>query len=365
MLKAYILTNTLKSGGAEKQSLLLANALRPEFETLLIVYYGSEYDEKFREYVLNNSINVLWLNGSHVSKLVKLYQLFRKNKNSVVFSYLATTNLINGIIGWLSGIKLKIGGIRNEKLSPKKFFIQKFLHNYLLDCTVFNNYKGRESLGSRGFRLDRAKVIHNCIETSLPYLKPVQNEKEIVIASLGRFVEQKDYFTALDAIAILKEQLNHLNSEISIRYHIGGYGVLEDEIRKYITQKGLEQVVNITINPSDISGFLSNAQVFLSTSLFEGLSNSIMEALLYSLPVIATNVGDNEYLVVPGQTGFLAATGDAPAIADALLQLVLGKTLREEMGEKAQSHIRENFSVESFKQKHIHLIQQLNNEKKA
>jgi glycosyltransferase involved in cell wall biosynthesis len=58
--------------------------------------------------------------------------------------------------------------------------------------------------------------------------------------------------------------------------------------------------IKIFINPANIPDILNECDIYLSTSLFEGLSNSIMEAMVAGLPVIATDVGDNKYLVKDG-----------------------------------------------------------------
>ena len=68
----------------------------------------------------------------------------------------------------------------------------------------------------------------------------------------------------------------------------------------------LEKEVTILINPPNIHDILKSCDIYLSTSLFEGLSNSIMEAMSTGLPVIATDVGDNRYLLRMDTTGILS-----------------------------------------------------------
>ena len=68
-------------------------------------------------------------------------------------------------------------------------------------------------------------------------------------------------------------------------------------IRNWVKENDLENIINIYLNPDNVQKFISTADIYFSTSIFEGTSNSIMEALNWSLPVVATNVGDNEYLI--------------------------------------------------------------------
>ena len=102
-----------------------------------------------------------------------------------------------------------------------------------------------------------------------------------------------------------------------------------------------------------------------STSIFEGTSNTIMEAMSYSLPDVATNVGDDNRLVIEGETGFLTQPKDVSALADRLEQLILSPEKRNSMGAKGYQHIKENYSVDKFQQRYFELIESLLNEKKA
>jgi glycosyltransferase involved in cell wall biosynthesis len=357
--KVFILTNSLKSGGAEKQSILLAKALQEYYDTTLIVYYGLEYDDKLKDLAADSKIKIIWMKGSHPAKVLSIFRLLKGDKNSVVFSFLLTSNLLNAIVGGLAGTRIRIGGIRNERLSPWKLIIQKILHNYLLTVSVFNNFKGMELLCAKGFRRSKAQVVHNCILIQQPQGNSIHDDNTVVIASLGRFVEQKDYFTALDAINKLNQKLSRSGKESTIRYKIGGYGPLEKKIREYTHSINLDYLTDIEINPSNISSFLSSADIFLSTSLFEGLSNSIMEAMENSLPVVATRVGDNEYLIKDGKTGFLSQIKDSDEIADNLFALVTNKELRRNLGASGYKHLLEYFSFEAFREKYLNLIDHL------
>ena len=169
------------------------------------------------------------------------------------------------------------------------------------------------------------------------------------IITVGRFVEQKDYETAIKAISLLKDRL--------FRFLIVGYGDLEDDVRKWVNLYHIEDVTIIYINPLNTQELIKSADVYLSTSLFEGTSNSIMEAMNWSLPVVATNVGDNSYLVQEGQSGFLHSIGDAEGIANSLEKFLGNSELRKRMGERGNRILREQYSMEQFEKRYIDLIE--------
>jgi len=357
----FILANTLKSGGAEKQSIYLANALKDHYKVVLIVYYGDQTDPRMLALLEKNAYRVLKLKCNHFSKLLQLYRLFSHDKNAVIISYLFTTNVINAVIGKIAGLKIRIGGMRNSQYPPLKFFCQKLVCNHFLTCAIFNNAKGLEDLTSRGFRPEKSILIHNAIVFQND---PVCREQKdpVNILSVGRFIDQKDYITAFDAVAKLIHEKNLSND---VRYLIIGHGELEDELKTYVRQKGLEDHVEFVINPPSVDPYYRKADIFLSTSIFEGLCNTIMEAMEASLPVVATNVGDNDKLVTDGRTGFLTPVKDVRAISEKLFALYDNHDLRLQMGTNGYHHLKDNFSLETFREKYMTLIERLSNEIKA
>jgi glycosyltransferase involved in cell wall biosynthesis len=358
--KVFILTNTLLKGGAEKQSILLANTLSKDYPTTIIVYYGDFYDMSLIDLIDKASVSIVFLKGWHIKKIFNLFKLFIKNRNSVIFSYLATTNIINGVLGYLTKVKLRIGGIRNSKISYLKKIVQRFIHNHLLSATIFNNKNGFDNLIQQGFKANKSYVIPNYIDINKNTNEYKKKKNYVNILTVARFVKQKDYQTSIEAFNLLLDRLR--NKNINVIYNIVGFGELEDKIRKWIREKNLTENIFITINPSNITNYFQQADIYLSTSIFEGLSNSIMEAMAHSLPVVATNVGDNGRLVQNGETGFLVTIKDVESIAFCLEKLVISNDLRYRMGIKGYKFISENYSEEKFKERYHNLLKALLNE---
>lgn len=359
--KLIILANTLKSGGAEKQSIYLANALKDHYQVTLIVYYGDQFDPRMVALLEENAYHILKLKGNHFSKLFQLYKLFSQEKKAIIISYLFTTNVINALVGKISGIKIRIGGMRSSQYSSLKFFLQKLICNHFLTCSIFNSVNGLENSSSRGFNIEKSILIHNAIVFKND---PINREQKdcVNILSVGRFIHAKDYFTAFDAVAKL---IHETNLPCKIRYLVIGHGELEDDLKSYVKHKGIEDYVEFIINPPSVDPYYWKADIFLSTSIFEGLCNTIMEAMECSLPVVATNVGDNDKLVKDGQNGFLSPIKDSKKISEHLFTLYSNHALRHKMGLKGYHHLKNNFSFEKFKDKYISLIERLINEYKT
>ena len=352
----YILTNTLLKGGAEKQSVLLAAVMGNKATVTLVSYYGELADPSLLALVEFYRINLIRLEGSHFRKCRYLISIFRANKNAIVFSYLATTNLLSAIFGKLTGVKFLIGGIRSDEIPKTKLIVQRFLHNHLLTYTIFNNYSGRNALIKSGFSRKKCKVIHNCIDLKMERFVRQINRQNINIVTIGRFVNEKDWYTAILSVKKLAEKITQAGLNIDVSYFLIGYGKLESDIRRWVSDTQLSKIIEIIINPPEIDKYLKQGDIYLSTSLREGLSNSIMEAMEYCLPIVATNVGDNCFLVEHGFNGFLTNTKDVGDISEKLFTLVGDPSLIGEMGKNSYEKLKNGFTMEIFRRNYLNLI---------
>jgi glycosyltransferase involved in cell wall biosynthesis len=279
------------------------------------------------------------LEGDFLRKFRNFLKVVRNQKASVVLSYLTLANIISGLSKLFIKDLVSIGGIRTEKLPFYKFFFEKLTHNYLNDATVFNNYSARDKFERRGFKSEKIFVIHNTIKV-YPAEAIESKSDETVIVSVSRFVKPKDFTTALYSI----KQVIETNGKRSLKYCIVGYGPLEEEIRSLVSMLDLKDHVEILLKPSNISEILRNSDIYLSTSLFEGLSNSIMEAMSAGLPVIGTDVGDNRYLIEDGYNGFIVPCMDVEIITERIRYLISNEEIRKEYGANSRLKIEKEFS---------------------
>jgi glycosyltransferase involved in cell wall biosynthesis len=345
-----IFVPSIKSGGAEKQAVLLARCLSVHYVVHFIVYHGEMAPFEPNVKILSECQHYTLLNlcGGHWNRIKQLYRILRDNKVECIFNYLTFCDVVGAAIGRLAGVNWIYNGIRNSRLPKGKLFAERFFHNFFVTATIFNCYSGSEFFQDHGFSNKKCLVIPN----GFPGIQnPVKRNLSDIprIITVGRFVQQKDYETAIRAISLLN---NHL-----FRFLIVGYGDLEQDVRKWVKQYHLEDVTTIYINPSNTQELIKSADIYLSTSLFEGTSNSIMEAMNWSLPVVATNVGDNSYLVQEGQSGYLTSIGDAEGIANSLRELLDDSELRNRMGERGNQILRELYSMELFEKRYVELIE--------
>jgi glycosyltransferase involved in cell wall biosynthesis len=353
MQRIFIFLPSLESGGAEKQSLILAKVLKSHYDVCIIILRGNRINNRNRKYLADHKIDHIPLQGILFTRLYKFYKLLKYQDINIIFAYLASCNFFAGIIGRIAGTDFVVGGIRNSVFSQHKLIVQKFLHNHLLDYSISNNYAGVDNLVDLGFNKNKFVVIPNCIEYNR---SPVNrnNQKILTILSVGRFVPQKDYYSSLLGIKYLIENL--LPVSIKIRYTIIGHGILYPSIKKWIAELNLDQCVDLITNPDNLDDYYEKSDIFLSTSIFEGFSNVIMEAMTFNLPIVATDVGDNRKLVQHGESGLIAKSKDFKDIAEKLYMLAKDEKLRENLGINGYNSVFKNYGVSSFKKSYMSFI---------
>ncbi|HQK70484.1 MAG TPA: glycosyltransferase [Bacteroidales bacterium] len=352
-----IFSKKLVKGGAEKQALMLAKLLTGKnLNVVIIVWDREKIDHAHLDFINNNSLKYFGLKGNPLRKFIRFNRILKKEDAFLILAYLTLANFLSGVIRIFNKHIYTVGGIRTEKLPFLKFIVEKFVHNKLNNATIFNNYSARNKFETRGFIPEKIFVIHNAI--SIPtYERQSWNSGEITIITVARYVDAKDFKTSLLAFAKLTEDHN----DSKIRYLLIGYGPLESSIRSLIRSYNLVDKVKLIINPPNVNDYYQNADIYLSTSLYEGLSNSLMEAMVAGLPIIATDVGDNSFLVKDGYNGYIVDIRDVTAIAMKLELLVRSEELRKRFGLNSRTLIKDEFSEDKLLINYLEIIKRYTN----
>lgn len=344
-----IFVKNLTSGGAEKQSVLLAKILSGYYQIHYIIFNGSKIHQKYMDLLKEDPrIQIQSFIGGHLSRYNEFVTYLQKNNIRVIFSYLTAANFYACMAGRKVNAKV-FTGLRNAQLPLLKCWADKLLTNSFAKKAISNSYSGKENFIAKGFKSEKIIVIPNCFEHIKDYTQKKRKDK-VHIITVGRFVPQKDYETAIHAIAELKKTYDN------IVFDIVGYGNMETQVRKWIRQYVIDDITTIYINPNNIAELLDQADIYISTSLFEGTSNSIMEAMNADLPIVATNVGDNGQLVQNQKNGFVTNKKDWKDIASKLAILIDNEELSLNMGKQSKLFLSNNYSVEQFRKSYLSIL---------
>jgi glycosyltransferase involved in cell wall biosynthesis len=143
------------------------------------------------------------------------------------------------------------------------------------------------------------------------------------------------------------------------RLVIVGDGPLAVQLKRAMTEKELEQSVQICGHQSDVAAILSTADIFALPSHWEGLSNTTLEAMACGLPVVSTKVSGSIELLEETGAGIIVPVGDMERFGQALVRLANDTKLRHAMGGVARRVVEERYSIETIAARHLELYSAL------
>jgi len=172
--------------------------------------------------------------------------------------------------------------------------------------------------------------------------KPHESDA-FVIVTTGRLSFEKGYIFALLACNDLKEKGK------LFEYHILGDGPDKPQIQYLIHELGLDNYVYLhgKVNSNEVRNFLTKAHIFLLPSIYEGISNAVLEAMAIGVPVITTNAGGMEEVVVNGINGTIVSRFDQKAIFNALITTMDHYDVALKMVEGAYETIQSNHQLKN------------------
>ena len=194
-------------------------------------------------------------------------------------------------------------------------------------------------------------LMHNGIDSNVvPVPSPsifLENGALFWIGLMANLTPVKRIDVFLKALALLREEFGVTDA----RALIIGDGPQRDELLKMSYDLGLQECVHFIGSIDNVYSFLQHLDVGVLCSDKEGLSNSILEYMACSLPVVATSVGGNTELVGKGN-GICVPPADPPALASALATLAQNKSLRLQLGQNSRKILESSYSWEKTMDKY-------------
>ena len=295
MAKIGLLITKLNGGGAERTAANLSS-LFDEYgeEVYLITFDGSNitypYKGKLIDLSLGINKNVFDAIKKNIKRIIKVKKIKKKYNLDVCISFLDTPNLVNVLSG---GKCKKIVSIRNYLSLEKPSFIRKQLIRFSsirADKTVCISKNGEYDMRNF-FKIKEKKLctIYNPVDIKslLTIEEDYTFDKEFSdyfnIVTMGRLTYQKGQWNLIYAIKDIVVQYP------KVRLYILGDGELKNELEELVKKLELEEHVFFLGFISNAHKFLRQCDLFVLTSLFEGLGNVLLEAMALGLPVISTD----------------------------------------------------------------------------
>jgi L-malate glycosyltransferase len=360
----FLMTNTLETGGTERQFVEITRALRADRVPVhlgCVRRTGAFADGlgEIAEFRLGGSLYGL----QSMRSRWRLRQHLRKLGVAVAHSFGFYTNLTLIPAARLAGIPAVIGSHRQlgDLLTSAQFHAQLAAFR-LCDRVVCNSRAAAERLLQTGLAERKVVVIGNALpkesfSTAVPALDRAENKIRIgMIARMN--AEYKNHRGFLRAAKLLSEKFPHLE------FVLVGDGPLRGELEKEAAKLGLWERVRFVGDRRDIPAVLASLDVSVVASASESLSNVMLESMAAAVPVVATAVGGNTELGSEGRA-VLVAANDNQALADGMERVVGDAALRSAMTRSAREFVHSKFSVEQVAQQYEELYAEVLEERRG
>ncbi len=345
---------SLETGGMENGVVNLVNNLDPLLFSFSICCLKKEGSLKGR---LKKDIAVHCLNkqkGISLFTFLKLTKIIRQEKADIVHTHGWGGGALYGIISAkLSGTPIIINGEHGTLFDQTKIrrIAQKFL-SWFIDViiTVSDDLK-QDLINKMGINQKKIQTIINGVDTvkfrpdeSLRTQKRIELglKDEILIGTVGRLVPVKDYQTLIKAAA----QIMGEKGRDKISLVLIGDGSCRKELENTAKALNIEDKVHFLGEKDDVPSWLNAMDIFVLSSLDEGLSNTILEAMAVGKAVVATRVGGNSEIIRDKETGLLSPVGDVETLAGILTDLIENPLKIAGLGANARKSTENEFSLQ-------------------
>lgn len=344
-MKIVFVLPDMPGGGSERVVAMLANEyVTLGHEVAILLFAGNktayELDERVEVVITGEESS-----GNPIIRIKRLFNMrryYKQNKNCYIFSFCVMGTVFSVLAAW--GIPHRL--LVSERNDPTRIKHQK-LRNWAYrkaEKLVFQTEDMKKC-----FPEDiqaKAVVIPNPVGAEMP--KPYVGERKKWIVSAARLKPQKNHKLLIDAYA----QFEKVHPDYEL--HIFGVGELEQELKAQVKELLLEEKVCFHGFSSNVKEEIRDSAMFVLSSNYEGISNSMIEALAMGVPVISTDcpVGGSAAYIEDGVSGILTPVGDKDAMAEAMIQVANNPEWAEELGKNAVK-IKEIYSLPRIAQRFL------------
>jgi sugar transferase (PEP-CTERM/EpsH1 system associated) len=286
--------------------------------------------------------------GNDPRWVLALVRLLRRERPDILHTHSWATLCEGALAGRLAGVPLIVHGeLGTIETRTRNLRLQKF---------VWDRVDGVLSVSSRlshtlaqvvGVPESRITTIRNGVDTDR--FRPTDKvaarqdlglpQDAFVVGTVGRLHPVKDHRSLISAVAHVKRA--------GIRAHglIVGDGGLLQELREHAVREGLADEIHFLGARADVETILASLDVFALSSVSEGLSNVILEAMAAGRPVVATDVGGTDELVIDGVTGLLVPASNVERLGRALLDVATDADKGARFGREGRLRAEREFSM--------------------
>jgi glycosyltransferase involved in cell wall biosynthesis len=356
-IKILHISESSETGGAETVVWDIVTHLdQTGFDSIVVLLKTGWLKEKLEE----SGISPILLESYRsydIGFLMRLCSTIRRYGVDLIHSHLPDANAYSCLAGFWTGVPVlatyhgMLAGVGGERFSDRaKLFL---VRNLAKNSVAVSDVLRRELIEKAHFPPDRVQRIYNGVEwerfdrrfdaaAKKSQLRIGPDDK--VVGMVANLKPTKGYEYFVRCCQILAKEFE------KIKFLIIGEGSeeFENKITQEVRKRGLENQVLFLGFRDDIAELLQILDVFVLSSLSEGMSLSVVEAMGVGLPVVATKSGGPEELIEDGKTGFLVPLRDEKSLAEKVSLLLKEKELANSIGMSGKSSVREKFNIRAM-----------------
>ena len=335
-MKIVFCLGSMGKGGAERVVANLSNYLvKKEHQITIIttISGNSVYplNKKIKHDYLDEQTNKQNFILKNIDRVKKLKKYLIEINPDIIVSLLPEPSF--RVLFLKDSIKKPIiVSVRNDpKIEYRSKKIKKIM-DYLYpkaDGFIFQTEQAKQYFTSK--IQSKSTIIPNPI--SEEFIKEGETvQKEKVIITIGRLEEQKNQKLLIEAF----EEIYHQFPEYQL--HIYGEGSLRKELQRVIDERHLENCVKLLGETNEIKEKLEKSEIFVLASNYEGMPNTLMEAMAVGLPCIATDCpcGGPAFLIQDNKNGKLVRINEKQELVEAIKELIENETTRQKLAQEAK-----------------------------
>ena len=344
----YIITG-LTAGGAELHlSKIINNLSLSEFEKI-VCSLTSTYD--ILPLIKNNTKSVYILDARKKRDLIKIILQVRKIIKITNPDIVHCVMIHSNIIGRIAAIGLKkilISSIRTRLLYNKITNFLDFISQALVNFYFVNSKSLHKFVSNYGIRKNKIYIIENGIDFN--DFVPTKTKEEIrrelnlsnlpIICTVANFKTQKDYPTIIKAISLIINECDHIYLVVGKGLRFEDQG---DKIKQLVNHYNLTNVKFLGFR-NDIANILSVTNIWINSTLFEGQSNSLLEAMAMKLPIITTNIEENREIVRHNKEAILIPVRSPSILANSVKLLLNDNMFAETLAKNAFLRVKSKYN---------------------
>lgn len=335
----FVLPN-MSGGGSERVVAMLANEyVQRGYAVDILLFAGNQI-----AYPLDQCVQV-YIAGEasggnpliQMKRLIKMRKYYKKNRDCYIFSFCVMGTVFSVLAA--AGIPHRM--LVSERNDPTRISHQR-LRNWAYrkaEKLIFQTEDMRKCF-PKDIR-EKSCVIPNPVSEGMP--EPFRGERKKQVVSVARFQPQKNHKLLLNAFAeFIKEYPEY-------QLHLFGVGELEDDLHRQARQLEIADKVIFRGFSSNVKEEIWDSAMFVLSSDYEGISNSMIEALAMGVPVISTDcpVGGSKTYIQDGVNGILTPVGDVERLSKAMKRVAGDSEFASKLSING-AKIKENFKLKKI-----------------